>query len=268
MLDTSKSDGKNEGRSGRFNSILVCELELLGIVWDEHAQEEDRQTVEEQNPVEGELDGARNRLARILGFTDSHTDQLSTKVGEDGIDQRRPETIESARVTLGDVFPESPGLVVVLKASCVSWTGADGEKEGQNNNTDLTISLAAHCKARKTGITYNCDDFYSTKPKLKFTEELDAEIVDADDDNEEDCHPHTRIDSISRYSWPFLDNQCRRCELIRRCDDVFAPICPAKRKSKSGVAEAGSITSKTRRVRDPGSHFTKSSHDDVDQETN
>jgi hypothetical protein len=195
MLDTSKSDGKNEGRGGRFNSILVCELELLGIVWDEHAQEENRQTVEE-NPVEGELNGARNRLARILGFTDSHTDQLSTKVGEDGIDQRRPETIEPARVTLGDVLPESTGLVVVFEASCVSWTGADGEKEGQNDNTDLMNSLAMHRRARKTGVTYNCDDFYSAKPKLKFTEELDAEIVDADNDNKEDCHPYTRIDLI------------------------------------------------------------------------
>jgi hypothetical protein len=265
MLNSSKSDGKDEGRGGRSSSPLVGEGKLLGVVRDKHSQEEYRQAVEEQNPVEGELDGARNGLAGILGFANSYTDKLSTKVGEDGIDQRRPEPIELARVTRVDVLPKSTGLVPVLETSCVGWTGADSEKKGQNDNTDLAIWLIMRRRVCIVSDTYDRDDLYGTKPKFKFTKKLDAEIVDADNCDEEYGYPYTRIDLFPGF--PFLDNQGRGCELIWRCDNVFAPISPAKRKSKSRVAEAGGITSKTRGVRDPSSHFTESSHDDVNKET-
>jgi hypothetical protein len=155
--------------------------------------------------------------------------------------------------------------VPVLETSCVGWTGTDSEKKGQNDNTDLTIWLTMRQRVCTVSDTYDCNDLYGTKPKFKFTEKLDAEIVDANNGDEEYGYPYTRIDLI--FGFPFLDNQGRGCELIWRCDDVFAPISPAKRKSKRRIAEAGGITSKTRRVRDPSSHFTESSHDDVDKET-
>lgn len=64
-----------------------------------------------------------------------------------------------------------------------------------------------------------------------------------------------------------MDDKGGSCDLIWCSDDVLAPVSPAESKTESRIAEASSITSETGRVRDPGSHFTERSHDDVDKET-
>jgi len=114
-------------------------------------------------------------------------------------------------------------------------------------------------------VAYNCDDLDGTQPKFELTKEFDTKIIDGDNHDQKDGDPDTGIDFLG--GLPFLQNQCSRCELIWRGDDVFTPVSPTESKSKSRVAEAGSVAGKTRRVRDPCSHFTESCHDDVDKKT-
>jgi hypothetical protein len=114
--------------------------------------------------------------------------------------------------------------------------------------------------------THNSDDLERTQPELELTKELDSTVVDSADDDEEDENPYTGIDLGCVF--PLLNNQGGGSELIRRRDDVLEPVRPSQSKTESRVAEAGSVTGETRRVGDPGSHFTERSHDNVDEETN
>ena len=119
---------------------------------------------------------------------------------------------------------------------------------------------------REKEATYNGDDLDCTQPELEFTKEFDSEVVDGDDGEQKHGDPNTRIDFF--VGFPFLYDQGRRSELIWRGDNILAPVRPAESKSESRVAKTGSIASKTRRVRDPCSHFAESGHYDVDKKTN
>ena len=114
--------------------------------------------------------------------------------------------------------------------------------------------------------TYNCNDFDGTEPELELTEEFDTEVVDGNNSDEEDCYPDTWVDLF--VGFPFLQNQGARRKLIGGSDNVLAPVRPTERKSESRIAETGSITGETRRVRDPCSHFTERRHDHEDKKTN
>jgi hypothetical protein len=114
--------------------------------------------------------------------------------------------------------------------------------------------------------TDNGYDLEGAEPELKFTKELDSKVVDTADYDEEDQNPDARID-FSRGN-PFLNNKRGGSQLIRSRDDIFAPISPAKSETESRVAEASSVASETRAMRNPSSHLTESCHDDVDEETN
>ncbi len=94
MLDSSNLDRHDEGRGGRTCTSTDGKCKLLGVVGNNHAQEEDGKAVEEQDPVEGELDSARDCLAWVLRLADSYSNQLSTKVGKNGIDQGSPKAVE------------------------------------------------------------------------------------------------------------------------------------------------------------------------------
>ena len=60
-----------------------------------------------------------------------------------------------------------------------------------------TFSLVSIVLRRKVLETYNRDDFDRTKPELKFTEELNTEVIDTDNGDQEDCNPDSGIDFIS-----------------------------------------------------------------------
>ena len=89
-------DGNDKGRGRSTGGGLVSECQVRGVVGNKHSQEEDGKAVEEQDPVEGKLDGARDSLAWVLGLANSDSDELSSKVGKNGVDQRAPETVEFA----------------------------------------------------------------------------------------------------------------------------------------------------------------------------
>lgn len=186
-------------------------------------------------------------LAGVLCLANGHTNELGTEVGEDSVDQRAPETIEFASIAGSNVWPERARILVVLETSCRSRSSADGQEERQDDDTN------------------NDNDLDGTEPELKFTEELDTEVVDATDEEEKDQNEDSGIDLRRRN--PFLNNQSSGSQLVGRRNDVLAPIGPSKGKTESRVAEAGSVTGETRAVRNPGSHFSKGSHDNVDEET-
>lgn len=45
---------------------------------DEHAKEKDAEAVEKEDPVEGELDGTGDGLARVLCFSNCYTDEFGS----------------------------------------------------------------------------------------------------------------------------------------------------------------------------------------------
>lgn len=72
-------DGYYERRcGGGIGGLLACKDEIWTVVWNDHAEKEDREDVEEENSEEGEFDGTRDGLSWVLGFTNSDTDQLSS----------------------------------------------------------------------------------------------------------------------------------------------------------------------------------------------
>lgn len=73
-LVTGDNGSDDEGRGRGTGLGLGGKGKLLGVVGDDHADEEDADAVEEEDSVKGELDGAGNGLARVLGFGDGNTD--------------------------------------------------------------------------------------------------------------------------------------------------------------------------------------------------
>lgn len=129
MGDLGKLDGDDEWRGGSTGCGLVGKGQVFGVVRYDHPQEENGQAVEEENSVEGKLDGARDGLARVLGLSDGDTDELSTQIGKNRVDQRAPESVEFACIARGYIRLESTGIVVVLEASRWARSGSNGQQE-------------------------------------------------------------------------------------------------------------------------------------------
>lgn len=68
----------------------------------------------------------------------------------------------------------------------------------------------------------NNDDLQAAEPEFEFTEEFDAEVVDADDHNEEDSDEYTRVHFVRCY--PILDDQRGSRELIGSNNNVLEPV--------------------------------------------
>lgn len=85
-LDVGEIGSDDKGRGGSTGGLFGGKGKLIRVVGDEHADEEDGEAVEEEDSVKGELDGAGDRLAGVLGLGDGDTDKLSTKVGKGGVD--------------------------------------------------------------------------------------------------------------------------------------------------------------------------------------
>jgi len=77
-LDTGKLDGDDEWGCGGGVGALIGLLQVWGVVWDKHSEEENQNDVEEKDSVEGELDGAGDDLSWVGGFSDSYTYQFGS----------------------------------------------------------------------------------------------------------------------------------------------------------------------------------------------
>lgn len=171
-------DGDDEGGGSCGASLLGREDQAFGVVGDQGADEQNADHIKEKNPVEGELDGARDRLAWVLGLADSHADQFGTQVSERGRHHGRPEGIETTRGRILDIPVERTGLLPVPEALAVMiGAAAQHQNEGEQNQAD------------------DDDHFEGGQPELEFTEEPDTKVVDGDNQHQEDCDPHACIHS-------------------------------------------------------------------------
>lgn len=65
-LDTSESGRDNERRGVGTGRLLVGESEILAVIWNNHADKEDAEAVEDENTEEGKLDGCGNPLVLAI----------------------------------------------------------------------------------------------------------------------------------------------------------------------------------------------------------
>lgn len=66
-LDSSELGCHDERRGCcRGVGLFVGEGEVFGVVWDDHADEQDAEAVEEEDSVEGELNGLGDGAAGVL----------------------------------------------------------------------------------------------------------------------------------------------------------------------------------------------------------
>lgn len=123
---------------------VVGELELVGVVRDDHADEQDAKAVEEEDTVECEADGLGDGTARVLRLASCHTDKLSTQVGKGGVDHDRPEAQEASerasriRFELGKCARVLPVTEPDGVASRATAAGDDErEEDDADNDNDL-----------------------------------------------------------------------------------------------------------------------------------
>lgn len=144
-LDTGERGSDDKGTGGSGGSVgggaLVGKSELLGIIGNNHSDQEDTEAVENENTVECQLDGLGDRATRVLGFTGSDTNELSSQVGESGIDHNRPESHELASCTgYAKGCVEGSWVVPVAEAWSVAIgaaaTGNDQTEEDNANDDD------------------------------------------------------------------------------------------------------------------------------------
>ena len=119
-VDAGEFDSHDEWRGTSAGGSLVGKGELFAVVWYEHAHQKCREAVEEENLVEGELDGARNSLAWVLCFSYSHSNKLSSKICEDRGAQSGPEAEKSSCRPTVDVLCECSGVFPVAEAFAIT----------------------------------------------------------------------------------------------------------------------------------------------------
>lgn len=179
-LDTGDIGSDDEWRGRSTGLGLGGKGKLPRVVGDDHSDEEDGETVEEEDSVEGELDGAGHGLAGVLSLSDRYTDELSSKVGKCSVDHAGPETEESSSVASHDIRLE--GAVSVSEAQ---------RQRGEKNiprvapvSETLSVVVRTTAKSenqREEDDSNDDDDLERGKPELEFTKESNTEIVDDDD---------------------------------------------------------------------------------------
>lgn len=211
-LDTGKLGGDDEGTGAGTGLLAVGKGELLGVVGDNHADEEDTEAVEDQDTVEGQLDGLGNAAARVLGLASGDTDQLGTEVGKGGVDHDGPEAEEAARLARDGEVAESHG----------DGKGTGGVPEAEASR--VAVGTAANGDDEREQDDAEDDEYLERRqPKLKLAKELDAtKVVDAEDEDEEDGDEDTGVDPVGLN--PFLDDEGAGGELVGRYDDVLEPV--------------------------------------------
>ena len=98
-MDTADLDGDYEWRGRGTVALCITVEKEFGIVWDEHAEEEDEHDVKEENSVKSELDSFWNHFAWIGSFSYCYTNEFCTQEGEDGSSESRPDGEKSTRVS-------------------------------------------------------------------------------------------------------------------------------------------------------------------------
>ena len=99
-FDANQSGGDDEGRGGS-SSLLAVGDEEGGIgSRDNETNDENTTDIEDQDTPKGSPDCDRDVPSGVLSFTDGDTNEFSSHVGEEGVDESGPKTKEG-----GQTFP-------------------------------------------------------------------------------------------------------------------------------------------------------------------
>lgn len=99
--DSGELDSNYEWGSGSgIATILDCGCKFLGVVWYKHAEEEDKDNVEQEDSVECQLDSAGDDFAWVGSLSDSDTDKLGSEVCEDSSGESSPGSQKSTSSTV------------------------------------------------------------------------------------------------------------------------------------------------------------------------
>lgn len=129
-FDTDQGGGDNEG--GRSSpGLLSVGYEKRGVCSrDYETDDENTADIEDQDSPEGPLDRDWDVLSGILGLANGNADEFGSHVGEESVDECRPETEEGS-----EAFPVGNLLVKVFTQWAVrripisEATGERGESE-------------------------------------------------------------------------------------------------------------------------------------------
>lgn len=92
-LDVGKSAGADHW--GVLGVGTGCALESWIIRWDDEAEDEEGDDVENGDTPEHLLGGLWQRLSRVIGLSSGKTNQLGTSKGESGGDEHGTPSLES-----------------------------------------------------------------------------------------------------------------------------------------------------------------------------
>ena len=143
---------------------------------DADADDEGAEDVEEEDAPEDAADGLGDVLAGVGSFTGGDGDHFGAAVGEGGVDEGGPETGEAAGVAGADVLFHRAFFPVAESAAVVVW----GTAEPDNYTAEEE--------------TKDCYDLDGCEAELGFTVYGYGEDVQANDDDDNDCNPHSLVD--------------------------------------------------------------------------
>ena len=162
---------QDEGR-GVDVRIGVGAQQVLIVVGNEETDEEQAKDVEEGDTPEDLLDGAGERLERVLRFSSGKADELSSGESKSGRDEDAAEAAEAVGKSTG-VVPQTGALVLVVAAA----GGAAAEDQDESN--DHEDNNGAQLEHRR--------------PKLLLGVAKGAKDVDDKDGDQEETDPDSCV---------------------------------------------------------------------------
>lgn len=136
-VETSVFGSNDEWRSSDIDQWVSAEETLVGGV-DEQSDKEETDDVEQSNTPEDLLDGTRERLGRILGFSSCETDKFSARESEGGCDEDRADTFKAVLESSRVVPKASSPIFVVNSIAGTSTAYLRSRQQGMENGGSPT----------------------------------------------------------------------------------------------------------------------------------
>lgn len=239
-----RSDDERRGGGG---SRVVLDTRVVGR--DEHADDEDREDVEDGDTREHALDGLGDRLAGVTRLGGGHGDRLGAGEGEDGIDEHSPEAEEAAPRALGDVGDERARVLPVAETDALDALDAAARRdEAEDDQAD------------------NEQDLDDGKAELDLAKVAHLGERDHGRDDDEDDDPDGRVEVGA----PEGDEHADGRDLGRDRKPVSVDNVPTEREAEGGVGEQLRVAHERTGDGHEGRHFSESelhrAYDEADEE--
>lgn len=240
--DTGELEGNDHGRGA---GVGVTDLKGLVVVRDQDADEEDGEDEKDEDAPEGLANGFGHSYTRVGGLSCTDSAELSTLVGETGLDEDSPETNKFGNSSFGKVRSKSTRGVPVLEANVALVTNTSVHADGVNPEADQS------------------HDLDEREPKFEFAKDVDRQEVNGSNRDPEDGDE----DSDAEFVIPPLDDETGGSEFERVGNGPGKPVNPSHGETERGVDESSSILGESTGDREVGGHLSQAEHDRVDQGT-